>query len=126
MFARKWCGTDFFDAMAKGEIKLSMYDLDRTYQVMSKHTRVDGSRGSSVTVQFSQTHVAEADMPWAKKTGNNQKKDQFFMSIHGIPESWDESKESACFNLMMGVLPAGEDMKLDYSACASTQRDAGY
>ena len=70
---------------------------------MSKHTRVDGSRGSSVTVQFAQTHVAEADMPWAKKTGNNQKKDQFFMSIHGIPESWDESKESACFNLMVRI-----------------------
>ena len=76
-------------------------DIKIYFQITNKHTRIDGSRGSSITVQFQQTHVGEADLPWAKKTGNNAKKDQFFMSIHGIPDSWDESKEESCFNLMV-------------------------
>lgn len=36
MFARKWCGVDFFDALDKGEIKLAMYDFDATYKVRKK------------------------------------------------------------------------------------------
>lgn len=66
-------------------------------------------------------------MSWAKKTGNNPKKDQFYLEISGIPDSWDETKyEANCLNMLTAALPAGNDHSLDYSACASTQKDAGW
>ena len=36
MFARRWCGTDFYDALADGSITLGMYDLESTYSVKTK------------------------------------------------------------------------------------------
>ena len=33
MFARKWCGVDFYEALADGSITLGMYDLESTYTV---------------------------------------------------------------------------------------------
>lgn len=48
------------------------------------------------------------------------------MTIDGIPETWDQSKEADCLNLMVGVLPAGNDLSLDYSSCAAGQKMPGY
>lgn len=45
------------------------------------HTRIDGSKGSAVAIQFHQTHVGQRDAPWTKEFGNNMKKDQFFIRI---------------------------------------------
>ena len=33
MFARRYCGTDFFDALSDGTITLGMYDYESTYTV---------------------------------------------------------------------------------------------
>ena len=86
--------------------------------------RTDGKYGSAVTVQFHKSAQGEKDSPWSKKTGNSQKKDQFFLAISGIPEDW--TKEADCFRLMAGVLPQNFDHMLDFSECASTQKDVGY
>ena len=102
------------------------WNFESTYEEVSRHARVDGSKGSSVTVQYRQTHVGEQDLPWTNKNGNNVKKDQFFLSISNIPDSWDASKEEACFNLMTGVLPNGFDVTENWAECASTKKDAGY
>merc|ERR1712048_124711 len=126
MFARRYCGTDFFDALSDGTINLAMYDYESTYSLKYKTTRIDGSKGSSVTFQYKQDFVGDSDAPWTRNGGNNVKKDQFFLKISGIPDSWDASKESNCLNLLTGVLPSGNDDTLDYSACASTQKDAGW
>ena len=42
----------------------------------------------------------------------------------GIPEDWD--KEADCFRLMVGMLPKDHDQMLNFSKCASTQKDVGY
>ena len=57
-----------------------------------KDVRAAGSTGSQVTFQYQQSFVAQADAPWSKKNGNNAKKDQLFIHISGIPESWDSTK----------------------------------
>jgi len=126
MFSRRYCGTDFFDALSDGTIKLGMFDYEATYDVQFRHTRIDGSKGSSVTVQYHQSFVGETDAAWSRSGGNSVKKDQFFLSISGIPDSWDESKEAACLNLLTGVLPTDYDMQADWTQCASTQKDAGF
>jgi len=126
MFSRRYCGVDFFNALSDGTISLGMYDFERTYDIKYKHTRVDGSKGSSVTFQYYQSHVGVQDVPWTKGNGNNIKKDQFFLSIDGIPDTFDTTKEADCFNLLTGVLPSGQSDDLNYAPCASTQKDAGF
>ena len=49
-------------------------------------SRVDGSRGSGITVQFKQNFVGTQDAPWSKKYGNFIKKDQVFISLDGVPD----------------------------------------
>lgn len=126
MFSRRFCGTDFFEAVSNGEIELGMSDYEDTYMIKGLHTRIDGSKGTSVTVQYHQNRVGEADAPWSKKSGNNQKKDQFFLHISGIPDSWDSANEADCFKLMTGVLPSGFDHMKDWAQCAAEQKDAGW
>ena len=89
-------------------------------------TRVDGSKGSSITMQYKQNFVGEADYPWSKKFGNFNKKDQLFISLENVPDTFGGAQEAACFNMINGVLPNGFDLNADWSTCASTQRDAGY
>ena len=89
-------------------------------------TRVDGSKGSSITMQYKQNFVGEADYPWSKKFGNFVKKDQIFISLENVPDSFDASMEEKCFNMINGVLPNNYDLNTDWSVCASTQRDAGW
>ena len=102
------------------------YSYELVIQLQFKTTRIDGSKGSSVTFQYQQNFVGESDAPWSKKNGNSVKKDQFFLSIDGIPDSWDVAKETDCLNLMVGVLAAGNDPNKDHSQCASIQIDAGW
>jgi len=85
-----------------------------------------GSTGSQVTFQYYQNRVGTKDAPWTNKHGNSAKKDQFFLSITGIPNTFDDSKAAACFNLLTGVLPNGFSHNADWAECASEQRDAGY
>lgn len=93
---------------------------------MHQNTRIDGSTGSQVTFQYYQNRVGESDAPWTKKNGNSVKKDQFFLSITGIPDTFDVAKEETCFNILTGVLPTGSSNTEDWTACASTQKDSGF
>ena len=34
MFSRRYCGVDFFNGLADGSISLSMYDYEKTYEVV--------------------------------------------------------------------------------------------
>ena len=36
MFSRRYCGTDFFDALSDGSISLGIYDYEATYTVRMK------------------------------------------------------------------------------------------
>ena len=89
-------------------------------------SRVDGSKGSSVTVQFTQNFVGESDAPWSKKYGNFVKKDQVFIKLDNVPDTFTADMEEKCFNMINGVLPSGYDLNQNWATCASTQRDAGY
>ena len=73
-----------------------------------------------------QEFVGAEDAPWSKRGGNSAKKDQFFLSIDNVPDTFDATKEADCFNLLTGVLPTGHDMQNDWTECASTQKDAGF
>jgi len=126
MFSRRYCGSDFFNGLSDGSIQLGIFDYDSNYEIKHKHTRIDGSKGSSVTFQYFQEQVGKKDAPWDRKNGNSQKKDQFFLSISNVPDSFDSSKEAACFNLLTAVLPNDFDDATDWTQCASTQKDAGF
>jgi len=91
---------------------------------VSKYTRSDGIKESSVTFQYFQKEVGDKNMPWTRK-GNNKKKDEIFITISGIPNNFDRSKESKCFQLMLGVLPKGFSNDVDWSKCAASQKNAG-
>ena len=77
-------------------------------------------------MQYKQNFVGQADYPWSKKFGNFVKKDQIFISLENVPDSFDASMEEKCFNMINGVLPNNYDLNTDWSVCASTQRDAGW
>lgn len=117
---------DFFEALSDGSISIGLLDYDWTYDVQYKDVRLDGAKGSQVTFQYHQTHVAEQDAPWTKKYGNSVKKDQLFIHISGIPDSWDSTQETDCFKLMAGVLPTGFSTESNFAKCAGTQKDTGY
>lgn len=124
MFSQKYCGDDFFHGLSSGKIQLGFYDYHDSYEVVSKYTRSDGIKGSSVTFQYFQKEVGDKNMPWTRK-GNNKKKDQIFITISGIPNNFDRSNESKCFQLMLGVLPKDYANDVDWSKCAGSQKDAG-
>merc|ERR1712227_272335 len=126
IFSRRYCGVEFYEALADGTIKVGMYDIDRTYDLQYINKRQDGKFGSQVTLQYHQSMVGTADMPWDKKNGNSQKKDQMWISLTNIPDEFDVAKEAGCFNMMVGVAPTGVDGTKDYSECAAGQKDTGY
>ena len=78
-----------------------MYDIDRTYDLQYINKRQDGKFGSQgdfffenqikcaskmnlVTLQYHQSMVGTADMPWDKKNGNSQKKDQMWIRYSNL------------------------------------------
>ena len=88
--------------------------------------RVDGSKGSSVTLQFYQETVGLENAPWDKKTGRNLRKDQFYIAISNVPENFDHARVEKCFEIISGVLPLGYSDEQDWTECAANQKNAGY
>ena len=64
-------------------------------------------------------------MPWTKKDGNNQKKDEIMITLSEIPPTFDRKNESKCLRIIHGVLPNGYSNEKDWSKCAATQKNAG-
>ena len=79
---------------------------------------------NSITFQYVQKFVGEIDWPWSKAQGNIQRRDYFYLTLNGLPASFDS--EEKCFNLMVGVLPspfAASEFAPDYTSCASEQQN---
>lgn len=126
MFSRKHCGTAFFDGLSNGTIQLAIYDYEDNYEIVNKHIRIDGSKGSSITFQYYQKQLGEIDALWYKKTGNSLKKDHFMLAIMNIPDEFAPANEDKCFQLLHSVLPNGYSDDINWTECVSTQKNAGY
>ena len=92
--------------------------------MMYQYTRLDGMKGSSITIQFFQKDVGDKNAPWTRK-GNNKKKDQIFLTVSKIPNSFNGLNELKCFRLMHAVLPKNYSNDIDWSKCAGNQKNAG-
>merc|ERR1712186_96153 len=93
IFARKYCGAEFIDAVAAGDVTIDLFDTGNYYDYSSSFKRDDASRTQS-TVMFT------AKQGEGVEDKGNDKKDQLYLVVSGYGEITFKSDAESCFERM--------------------------